>query len=381
MKTYDFYLIKNGKKFIESMISTINSAQEFVCLHTYILTIDEITGPIITALDNKAKHGIPVYLICDSFGSSSLSQDEIEVLESKKFHFSFYQSVLQGNHIGRRLHQKVLLVDNQQSILGGINLSKEMNLPESGKPWLDYAICLKGSICQNVFVQIYPIYKKVFKQDKAFFYKLLKRSKRTHHSDIKIIVNDWMRYKNEIYNSYFKAIKAAQTEITLMATYFVPGKKILKELKKAAQRGVKINLIFCSHSDLPLISKIEEYLYGWYLKHNFCLYDWKHSVMHGKVGVIDNRWCTVGSYNHNFMSHYGNLEINAQVTKENFIHELNHDLKDIMNNSTQITSASYHINNHYINRFLTSFSYVIANLVTVFFMILISRQSEENHSI
>src|SRR5690606_20020936 len=142
-------------------------------------------------------------------------------------------------------------------------------------------------------------------------------------------VNDWMKYKNRIYKSYIQAIKKSQTSITLMATYFIPGKKLLKELRLAKKRGVQVNLVFCNTSDHPFISKVEQYFYGWYLQNGFNIFEWSQSVMHGKIALIDGNWCSIGSYNHNYISRYGNLEINFEIIDLKFTQLIKDEFMDV----------------------------------------------------
>lgn len=51
--------------------------------------------------------------------------------------------------------------------------------------------------------------------------------------------NDWVRRKNEISESYLTMFRDAQSHITILCSYFLPGIAIRKVLSKAARRGVK----------------------------------------------------------------------------------------------------------------------------------------------
>lgn len=62
-----------------------------------------------------------------------------------------------------------------------------------------------------------------------------------HEESAKIIMrrNDWVRRKNEISESYLTMFRDAQSHITILCSYFLPGIAIRKVLSKAARRGVK----------------------------------------------------------------------------------------------------------------------------------------------
>lgn len=374
-------LLKNGQPFIDKTIEVIQRAEKFVMLHTYILNVDDVTEPIIAALEEKARQGIQVFLICDSVGSIKLTDSAIDRLTNGPIHFRFFQPLIHFRHIGRRLHQKVLLVDNKFVILGGINLSKNFNLPEGQNPWLDYACFVEGSEVRQVLSKILPIYRKLFQGHENFFYKLHQNNQHLitqRNKCIQTLVNDWMRYKNEIYRSYLVAIRNSKKSITLMATYFIPGKKILKELARASKRGVKVNLVFCSVSDHPMISKVEQYFYGWYLQNDFHIYEWSESVMHGKIALVDDYWVSIGSYNHNYISRYGNLEINFEITDKHFAEIIKSEFNHVISKCRKVDVSVYQTKYTLLDKSMNMIIYLLTNIITFISLTLVFRRHKDS---
>ena len=104
-------LIKNGDAFISENLRLINLARNFIVLQTYIFEEDEITKPIINALIEKANSGIDVYIKTDGFGSKEIKSFS----QHPKIYYQFLSPLSQTafKHVGRRLHSKVLIIDNQ----------------------------------------------------------------------------------------------------------------------------------------------------------------------------------------------------------------------------------------------------------------------------
>src|SRR5690606_8138734 len=127
-------LLRCNDEFPEKFIQTIHQAQSFILMHNYICDEDEDTLRIFSALLQKAKEGVKVYVLLDAFGSQSLSYQFIERFKHANFHFDFFERFFsfKFDNFGRRLHQKVLIVDNIYSIVGGINLGKRFWNPEIG---------------------------------------------------------------------------------------------------------------------------------------------------------------------------------------------------------------------------------------------------------
>ncbi|WP_104695489.1 phospholipase D-like domain-containing protein [Helicobacter salomonis] len=110
--------------------------------------------------------------------------------------------------------------------------------------------------------------------------------------------------QNEALNSLISSINAAKSTINI-AIYSFTHQKIAKALKDAANRGVKINIIYdygsntdAKHSTIGYLSK--------YRGINTCLLQGVQAkgskathrgIMHQKLALIDNRWIFLGSAN------------------------------------------------------------------------------------
>ncbi len=367
-------LIRNGQQFIDANLELISQAKNFIFLHTYIFEEDQITNKILEELKYAAKRDVHVFIIFDAFGSQDFRDKKIEELNRNKIYFSFFTPFLSFQNYNRRLHQKVLIIDNLHCLLGGINYAKKFNLPENNYPWLDYACIVSGEEVYNTFLKVLPLYKKSFPSHKKLFNSFrAPQVDLTNVSMVKTNLNDWTRNKKQIFKSYLSAISKAETEIYLLATYFIPGKKLLNALKKAKKRNINIHLIFGSKSDHPVTRIIENYFYNWYLSNGIKIYEYDKSIIHGKLAMIDNHWITIGSYNHNFISRYANLEINYEILDKSFGKIIKEEFENIINNSTEIKEGSLQSKK---NRILVGAFYFLTNLVTWLSLIFLLRRKK-----
>ena len=366
-------LLRNGHDFIQSHIELISQAKSIIQLHTYIFEEDEVTKYIIEELIFAAERGIKVFLILDAFGSSNLSETSQRKIYNAGIKLTFFTPFLSFKNIGRRLHQKVLLVDQTRAIIGGINISKKFNSPSIGEPWLDYSCLIHGASAYQLCQAVAPLYHSQFPENKEDFLQF-KNKKPVEKCQTYILINDWIKRKQEIYNAYLEAINNAEKEIDILATYFLPGKKILEALKNASQRGVIVNLYFGTQSDNYLGLKASQFLYHWYLASNINIYEWNKSIIHGKIALIDNYWSTVGSYNHNFLSRYGNSEINIEIESKNFAKNVKKEFQEIRLSSTQITQSSFRQRNSIIDLLFLKFTNVLLNIITLLSLLLLYKQ-------
>jgi cardiolipin synthase len=139
-----------------------------------------------------------------------------------------------------------------------------------------------------------------------------------------------VRNKNQISRSYQEMFHRAQSEITIMSSYFLPGRMFRKNLMQAAKRGVRISVIMTKISDITLAKMAERYFYPWLLKQGIEIYEYRKKILHGKIATYDGQWVTVGSYNVNNISAYASIELNLDVYNNSFTQEVNQSLQEII---------------------------------------------------
>ena len=146
-------LIHSGEEFFVCALHLIEKSRKKIYLQTYILGNDP-TGKMITgALERAVKRGIKVTHLVDAFGSYELDDEFIEGLKRKGIEFrQFSPIVFSVLHLrlGRRLHHKIILADENEALVGGINIADKYRVSGHLTPWLDYAFYVKGAICKRI---------------------------------------------------------------------------------------------------------------------------------------------------------------------------------------------------------------------------------------
>ena len=121
-----------------------------------------------------------------------------------------------------------------------------------------------------------------------------------------------------------------------MVSYFLPGHRFLTRLAEASKRGVTIDLINSARWDIPFMKGALQYLYPWFQRNNINLYEWKPSVLHAKVMIVDREICTIGSYNLNGLSRYNSIEMNINITEKRFVLKLYDEVERIKADSNKV---------------------------------------------
>jgi cardiolipin synthase len=326
-------LVFSGTDYFDTLCTIITNCRKVLHVQTYIFDTDATGMRVVNALKEAASRGVKIYLLPDAFGSNSFSKKAIKELKEAGIHFRFFAPLFSSESIffGRRLHHKIVVADESVALVGGINIADKYSFNDDNiRPWLDYAVYIRGDVCKCLHLLCESFYNRTGFKELA---KWERDHKYTTAKDSPFMIrfrrNDWFRKKNEIHKSYMEALREAKHSITIAASYFLPGKNFRRMLERASAKGVEIKIILAGKSDVSSVRLAESYLYQFYIRNKIKIYEWHNSVMHGKVMVVDDKWCTIGSYNLNYLSHYISIELNADILSPPFIHEIDHHFKTI----------------------------------------------------
>ena len=341
----------------------INQAQHIIQLQVYIYDDDETGREVTGALMAAAKRNVQVYLMADGYASQKLSKRFIREVEEGGIHFRFFEPLFRSRHsyFGRRLHHKVLVTDNRFALVGGINVSNHYNDMPGDPGWLDFALHMEGEIvkelcriCQKIWVGYLPDKKLNLCHENPFTLNL----KPEEDSPLRVRRNDWITKRNQISGSYVEMFRKSTDQIIMMSGYFLPGPIMRKNMKRASRRGVKIKLILAGISDVMVAKNAERFMYNWLFKNNIEVYEYKPSVLHGKVAVCDSAWATIGSYNVNIISAYASIELNIDINHAGFAKMLQETLESIIaRDCIRITKEDFSLHNGILNRIWESICY------------------------
>jgi cardiolipin synthase len=340
-------LVKGGAPFFSTLQRMIDGAEHSIHLQTYIFANDTTGKSVAAALMAAAKRGVAVYLLADGFASGSLSKELIRELKSAGAHFRFFEPMFRDDdfYFGRRLHHKVVVVDAKFALVSGSNIADRYNdLP--GQPaWFDMALLIEG----DSVLELYDICVKIWERDKTkknlLRKKLLDIFNYISTEDavgLRVLQNDWVRRKLEIYFTYHKLFKQAKKSITIVCSYFLPGLSLRRRLSNAAKRGVDVKVVLASVSDVALTKHAERYLYKWMLRNGIQVYEYLPTVLHAKVAVVDDEFLMIGSYNINDLSAQVSVELNVLVKDQELAGQLATEINDVIaNKCLKIERSSY----------------------------------------
>lgn len=363
------HLIQSGKPYFDLLIKLINQATKSIHIQTYIFNDDETGKSIVNALKIASNKKVKIYLLVDGYASKNLSDNFIENLKNETIEFRFFKPFFKNNnfYFGRRLHHKLIVVDSKYAVVGGMNIADRYNDCQKIKAWLDFAVFLEGPIAKELSLLSWKTWNgfKIRKPSTVHKEKNMHFAFNENETSLcRVRRNDWVRNKNEISKSYQEMFKNSEKEITIICSYFIPGGKARKLLKYAVNKGVKVRLILANQSDVKIAKAAERWMYDWLLRQSIEIYEYQPTVLHAKMCVVDDSFCTIGSYNINNISAYASIELNIDVKDANFAKEVTQILDTIIKEDCiQITTAIHHKTNTFFKKLYHWASYKVFRIV------------------
>jgi len=341
----DVQLLENGEAFFPAVFAAIDAARSEIILETFILFEDEVGKALHAVLLAAAKRGVRIDMLVDGFGTSDLSQPFITSLTQAGVRLRTFDPAqrLMGwrFNVLRRMHRKIVVVDASLAFVGGINFSFD-HLRESGpESKQDYSVAVRGPIVAHIHHFVRAVADQAdHRAVHAACADAPDPDAAALAGDARMIfvTRDNHRHRNTIERYYRVAIRAARKRVVLANAYFFPGYLLLRQIKRAARRGVHVSLILQGKPDMPIVRMAASLLYGSLQRAGVHIYEYSERPLHGKVAVVDDEWSTVGSSNLDPLSLTLNLEANIVVRDAAFAQHLADRLQSLIDNHCTIVA-------------------------------------------
>jgi len=324
----EFLVLDDPLKFYNVMLSDIALAHDFIYLETYKFANDHMGVKFRDALTRKAKEGVKVKLLIDSWGRGPVSDSFFEELTRYGGEVKFFEKIKLNTDIftrgHRRDHRKIMIIDDEISYIGSLNITG-YNLN-----WRELALRIKGELSilfRKIFLQNYETINPYLIPNKLAFTRTMKLGEWEIMRDVPSIPLQRMKKK------YVRMIRRAQSSVIIETPYFLPGFLLRKAMVDAVKRGVNVTVIMPKHSDMRMIDILRNRYLGMLSKNAVKLMFFRPHNLHAKLMVIDETVFSVSSANFDYRSFRYQYEI-ALIGKEpEVLRQLHEHLRGTLLNS------------------------------------------------
>jgi cardiolipin synthase len=336
-------LLKNGSEIFPAMHEAIDRATAFIGLEMYIFADDGTGREFRERLVSAARRGVQVLVMVDGVGSWSLPKDFWDGLRNAGGLMRLFRPVSRGMFFLRN-HRKLLLVDDCIAYIGGVNIADEYFLGSGSETaWRDNAFEITGSEVKR----IRRSFDRMWTRAEMPFRKVV-LSLRQGRGKLELSESGSLRFlesgpedpMHPVRRAYRQLIGGAGRSIDLAMGYFYPSGRILRALKRAVLRGVRVRLLFSQRSDVAVARWAARGLYGRLLRAGMEVWEYRPAMMHAKLAIIDDI-VVAGSANMDVRSGRINNELVAVVHDEELARQARTDFEGDLTQSDRISLAEW----------------------------------------
>jgi cardiolipin synthase len=294
-KAVPYRLFDEPADFYRAMQADISRAKRYIYLETYKFADDIIGKRFRDILVQKAKEGVEIRLLIDSWGSfvnNSYFAEMINYGGQVRFFMKvkFFIDFFTKNH--RRNHRKLLIIDDRISYIGSANITGY------SLKWKELMLRMEGEIAipfKKVFNLDFSLYKRYLFEKNSYI--------RTLKHDVFEIIRDVPSItKKRISKKYIQLIRNAEREVVIETPYFLPGFLLRKAMADACKRGVKIKVIIPKNSDVGLVDILRNRYLGPMNEKGVEILYYVPTNLHGKAILVDDEIFSIGSPNFDYRS-------------------------------------------------------------------------------
>ncbi|SFV58430.1 Cardiolipin synthetase [hydrothermal vent metagenome] len=339
-----FYSLDDPKDAFASRLFLVDHAKKSIDIQYYIYENDK-TGLFFSyRLLKAADRGVKIRILLDDLASSGLDREwrslsehkniELRLFNPNRLRSSFRNLGLLFNidSLGKRMHNKALIVDGSVAIVGGRNIGDVYFAADDDTLFFDYDILSIGKIVPEISAQ-FNLYwssrqavpakrllegrfskKEMRKKSKIFQNNIdtFTRSsfaKAVENSDFyQKVFNHGIKFSRadeaRLYYDYPEKVATSEDdprthlssrvkdafdhiekELTIISPYFIPGKAMIESFKNMRARGVKITVVTNSLASTDVFAVYSGY--RWHIKSlldiGVDLYELKPQTLKGRT--------------------------------------------------------------------------------------------------
>ncbi len=334
-------ILYEGEQAMIAVEKLLTEAKHSVAISTFILGDDATGRRIMELLVKKEHEGVDVFLLLDGVGSFWAPGSLIQELRNAGGQVAEFLPLMRLPFKGRanlRNHRKMIIVDRQKAIVGGMNLA-EHYLGYGLRRWRDLSFIIEGDAVQDL--------TSIFESDWGFAtglpLTLAANPTVQYYPDsaidqnlppsLEVIPSGPDIPEDLLYERILDSIFHANQSISIVTPYFIPDETLLKALCIAARKGLRVELYIPKRSNHLVADFVRTSYLNDLHRLGARINLFTEAMLHAKLVLIDTKTVIFGSANMDIRSMLLNYEIGLISDDVQFAHDLNSWCGRLLKNS------------------------------------------------
>lgn len=334
-----------GESKFASLMNRLENAKDFIFLEYFIIEEGFMWNSILEVLERKAKEGVEVRVMYDSFGCMMTLPDNYykELIKKgiKCIEFNPFVPVV-TLLMNNRDHRKIAVIDGEYGFMGGINLADEyINKVVKHGHWKDSALEIHGEAVKSLSYMFLSMWQGV--TGKAEDYdRYLSCTKPVESAEGFVQPYSDSPLDEELVGemTYLNMINRADRYIYICTPYLIIDNESVTALILAAKSGVDVRIITPHIADKWYVHIVTRAYYPQLVSNGVKIYEYTPGFIHAKTFVSDDEIATVGTVNLDYRSLYLHFECGMWMFKTPVISDMKKDFLKTLEVCTPVTKDS-----------------------------------------
>src|SRR6202142_2882302 len=307
--TFPWQWLCAGREIFPAMLEAIAAARKSIRLETYIYSDGRLGRQFLEALLTAARRGVQVQILVDALGSWLLPADYFAPLvaaggEGRRF------NPLHLWRFGVRNHRKLLVCDDATIFIGGFNVSDEYDGDGVTRGCCDIGVRIENPTLAGELAAFFDelFARSDFRRNPLMRLRAFKRRRKPLKQPAgELLLSQPGRGAGPLQTALYHDLAKAR-EVRIVSAYFLPTRRVRRDLIRVARRGGRVRLILAGRSDILVSQLAARSLYRRLLKAGVEIYEYQPQVLHAKL-ILSDGAVYIGSSNLDIRSLNLNYEL------------------------------------------------------------------------
>ncbi|MEO6323545.1 MAG: phosphatidylserine/phosphatidylglycerophosphate/cardiolipin synthase family protein [Thermoanaerobaculia bacterium] len=305
---------------LEASRELIRTAKRTIEIEMYIWACDDVGRGFCELLAESVTRGLQVRVLYDAVGCWEESA-HLTALAAHGATVVPFRPIapwrMRGN-INHRNHRKLIIVDDTVAIVGGANWGADYDSFRFPEAFLDVGFGVSGPVVADLAQDFRRVW--AMESDEPIPAAQAPRSAFDPPGEafadvpVQMLSGVARGDRSSIRRLYSLLIRSAASELFVANSYFVPGRRLVRHLSRAARRGLDVTLLLPGHTDMKWVQMAGRATYEPLLAAGVRIFERKDRMYHGKAAIVDGQVAVVGSSNLDPRSFRYNLELNLNAS-------------------------------------------------------------------
>ena len=331
------HLISDYQASIDAMTADIDTAERFVHVEFFIVSLDTTTKGFFAAMERAVQRGVVVRVLLDhiSTGRSATHEATYAELDRIGAKWSFLLPVMpfKGKYQrpDLRNHRKLVVVDGRVGFMGSQNLidrsyNSKKNL-KRGLQWQELVTRVTGPVVASINAVFlsdwYSETDEILVETEHLPATEVAFSTAPDALDCQVVPSGPAYEGENNLRQFLALVNSAQRQVIITSPYFVPDEAMVYAITSASLRGLEVQLFVSEIGDQGSVWHAQRSYYGALLRSGVRIFLYPGPyILHAKHMSIDDDVAVIGSSNMDIRSFNLNFEVMLLVRGPSFVAEM-----------------------------------------------------------